>query len=307
TWVEKAADLYGLGTNAIRWIRVEENGQLDTRMLEERIIQDQKEGYYPFLVVGTAGSVSIGVVDPLDKISSICKKHNMWFHIDGAYGILAAGLPEESKQFKGMKQADSIALDPHKWLYSPLEAGCVLVKDKKLLRDTFSFSPDYYHFAEEKEEPETNFYEYGPQNSRGFKALKVWLALKQAGRSGYVQMLRDDILLSKKLRDMLQNHENFEVMTNHLSITTFRYLPLKTSAQQSFGDDYLNLLNKNLVTALQEGGKVYCSNAIINDQYCLRVCIVNFRTRENDLSVLVTAALEEGKKIHDDLFERYPR
>ena len=140
----------------------------------------------PFLVVGTAGSTSTGAVDPLPEISALCKEYGLWFHVDGAYGGFAAAVPQTHDDLRGLTLADSVAVDPHKWLYAPLEAGCALVRDPELLRAAFAYHPAYYHF----EEQVTNYVDYGPQNSRGFRALKVWLALKHVGAAGYRNMIR---------------------------------------------------------------------------------------------------------------------
>ena len=153
TWIEKAVDLFGLGTNAIRWINTNANQQIDLDALERQITADQKDGYLPFMVVGAAGTVSTGAVDPLSDIAEICRKHKLWFHVDGAYGAPAASLPESSPHLKGLAEADSVALDPHKWLYAPLEAGCILVRDPRILQEAFSFHPEYYSFRGNSEDP----------------------------------------------------------------------------------------------------------------------------------------------------------
>ncbi len=199
TWIEKAAVLFGHGSKSIRWIKTDSDNKMDNETLGNAIKKDLSEGYKPFLVVGTAGDVSTGAVDNLNAIAAICKKYDLWFHIDGAYGAPAAVIPELQELFNGIKEADSIALDPHKWLYSPLEAGCTLVKNPKHLIDTFSSHPEYYNFSSSEKDQTQNYYEYGLQNSRGFRALKVWLTLQQVGRSGYVNMISEDIRLAELL------------------------------------------------------------------------------------------------------------
>jgi len=185
TWIQKAADLFGMGTDSIRWIPTDADGRMDTLALEREVAADRHAGDLPFLVVGTAGSVGTGSVDPLSRIAEICRRESLWFHVDGAYGAMAAVLPDAPAELHNLALADSVALDPHKWLYSPLEAGCTLVRDPKLLVGAFSFHPDYYLFDDHGEEQGRNYHEFGLQNSRGFRALKVWLALRQVGRSGY--------------------------------------------------------------------------------------------------------------------------
>ena len=188
TWIEKAVILFGLGTKSIRWIQTEASNKMDTKVLEATIKEDLENNCIPLMVVGTAGDVSTGAVDNLSYISAICKKYDLWFHIDGAYGVPAAVIPKLKYLFEGIKEADSIAVDPHKWLYSPLEAGCTLVKNPQHLIDTYSSHPEYYNFSKSGNEIAQNFYEYGLQNSRGFRALKVWLILQQVGRSGYEKL-----------------------------------------------------------------------------------------------------------------------
>jgi aromatic-L-amino-acid decarboxylase len=287
TWVEKAVILFGLGTDSIRWIPSDAKNKMNISLLEQKIEEDVKSGCTPMMIVGTAGDVSTGSVDNLQEIARVSKKHNSWFHIDGAYGVPAAIVPKYKALFNGMEDADSIALDPHKWLYSPLEAGCALVKNPQHLLDTFSSHPEYYNFSDN----DHNFYEFGLQNSRGFRALKVWLALKQIGKKGYIQMINEDIDLAKMLFDAAKNHPEMEAVTHSLSIATFRYVPKGNQTEA-----YLNTLNEELVNTLQAGGELFISNAIIKGNYCLRACIVNFRTSEKDIAEMIEIIVREGRK-----------
>lgn len=299
TWIEKAAILFGHGTKSVRWIATDSNNKMDLSALNKAIKDDLKNGHQPFMVAGTAGDVSTGTVDDLEGIASICKDHDLWFHIDGAYGVPAAILPENKLLFKGIKEADSIAMDPHKWLYSPLEAGCTLVKNPKHLIATYSSHPEYYNFTNANSEQ--NFYEYGLQNSRGFRALKVWLMLQQVGRKGYAEMIKEDIQLAQLLFKKATNHKRLEAKTKNLSITTFRYIPKDIPNHITDNDSYLNTLNESLVTNLQQGGKLFLSNAIIDEQYCLRACIVNFRTSKKDIEDVINIIVKEGAKIHKSM------
>ena len=305
TWIQKAAELFGHGINSIRWIGLNEDQQMDLQLLEKQLLNDINQGHYPFLVIGNAGSVGTGTVDQLSGIAVICSQYNLWFHVDGAYGAPAAALPENKALFDGLSKADSIALDPHKWFYSALEAGCILVKNPRQLQEAFSFHPDYYNFSGDGEEEPLNFYEYGMQNSRGFRALKVWMGLKQAGKSGYIDMIRNNISLAQQLYNMAKEEEELEAFTHKLSITTFRYVPrdLKDSEE----DIYLNQLNEKLLNSLQKGGKVFLSNAVIGEKYCLRVCIVNFRTSLKHLEALVAIVVEEGRQIDASMRSAYSK
>ena len=294
TWIQKAADLFGLGTDAIRWIATDDEQRMDPTALGRQIEEDLRLGHHPFLVVGTAGSVSTGVIDPLPEIADICREHALWFHVDGAYGALAAQAPGTPASLRALGDADSVAVDPHKWLYAPLEAGCVLVRDAEQLRRAFSYHPAYYHFDDQV----VNYFDYGPQNSRGFRALKVWLALRQVGRAGYLKMIGDDILLARHLHHLLAHHPEFEATTQSLSITTFRYVPpdLRPQLGSEKVETYLNQLNQHLLTAVEKSGEAFLSNALIDGKFVLRACVVNFHTSLGDIEALPLLISRLGKE-----------
>ena len=281
TWIQKAADLSGIGEQAVRWIPVKRDQTMDLDALRRQVAADRAAGDLPFLVVGTAGSVSTGAIDPLPEISAFCREQGIWFHVDGAYGGLAAALHEAPAALLGLREADSIAVDPHKWLYAPLEAGCTLIREPGRLRSAFSYRPAYYHLNEEA----VNFLDLGPQNSRGFRALKVWLMLRQAGAAGYRRMIGDDIRLSERLAQAVERRADLELVTQSLSITTYRYVPEDLRARA--GDEdvarYLDEVNQAILERLQEGGEIFVSNAVVDGRYLLRACIVNFRTQEEDV------------------------
>lgn len=301
TWIEKAAALFGHGTKAIRWIAVENDNKMDTAALVSQIENDIAGGKKPFLVIANAGDVSTGVVDNLAEIAAICKRFDLWFHIDGAYGIPAAAVPQYKSIFAGIEDADSIALDPHKWLYAPLEAGCTLVKNPQHLPDTYSSHPVYYNFDGNADEPSLNYYEYGFQNSRGFRALKVWMALQQVGRNGYVEMINEDIALAEFLFEQAQKHPELEAVSQSLSIATFRYIPSQSGGKD---ENYINSVNEKLLNKLQRGGKVFLSNAVVSGKYCLRACIVNFRTSKQDIAEVIDIAVKEGRAVCNEAVDQ---
>jgi glutamate/tyrosine decarboxylase-like PLP-dependent enzyme len=284
TWIQKAADMSGIGTDAIRWIATDNEQRMDVAALRRQIDEDRRLGHEPFLVVGTAGSVSTGVVDPLQELAAICREQGLWFHVDGAYGGLAARVAGVPAPLQALSEADSVAVDPHKWLYAPLEAGCVLVRDAAKLRNAFSYHPPYYHFDDEV----VNYFDSGPQNSRAFRALKVWLALRHVGREGYLKMIGDDIRLSEYLHELVTRHSELEAVTQNLSITTFRYVPRDLTARAGSPEveAYLNELNQRLLTALEKSGEAFLSNAVIRGRFLLRACIVNFHTSAGDIDAL---------------------
>ena len=295
TWIQKAADLSGLGTDSIRWIETDGSQRLRLDELERQVAADRAAGDIPFLVVGTGGSVSTGAVDPLPALAAFCRREGLWFHVDGAYGGIAAAVPEAPGDLRGLSEADSVAVDPHKWLYAPLEAGCALVRDPVLHRAAFSYHPPYYHF----EEKSVNFVDYGMQNSRGFRALKVWLSFRHAGASGHRRMISDDILLARSMARAIEKHDLLEVLTTELSIVTFRYVPadLRSRRGEAASEEYLSRLNQALLDDLQRGGEIFVSNAVLDGRYVLRACIVNFNTSEADVAAAPEVVGRRGEAL----------
>jgi aromatic-L-amino-acid/L-tryptophan decarboxylase len=305
TWIQKAADLAGLGTSSIRWIPTDADLRMDVDALGRAIEADVAAGDLPFMVIGTAGSVSTGAVDPLRTIAVVCNEHGVWFHVDGAYGGFAAASPEAPADLGGLSEADSVAVDPHKWLYAPLEAGCALVRDPQKLRAAFSYHPPYYHFGEHA----TNYVDYGPQNSRGFRALKVWLALRHVGAAGYRAMISEDICLSRALAEVVRRTPELQCMTQDLSITTFRYVPadLRARVGEPAVEDHLDALNRELLDRLQRGGEVFVSNAVVGSRYVLRACIVNFHTTLEDVEAVPGIVVRLGRAVDAQLRSQVSR
>lgn len=293
TWIHKAVTLFGGGMDEIRWIEVLPDNQMDLDDLNGKILSDFENGARPFMVIGNAGTVETGCVDNLRGIAEICGRHSLWFHIDGAYGAPAAALPELKSLFMGIAEADSIAIDPHKWLYSPLEAGCILVKDAQHLKAAFSHRPPYYNFEGDPANIPINYHEYGMQNSRGFRALKVWMSIRHIGTKGIIGMIRKDITLADDLYRLVEARDELRAVTCNLSITTFQYIP--TGLNGKADRDFESRFNEELLNRLQKGGEVFLSNAIVRGAYCLRVCIVNFRTSNADLEFLVEKVIEQGR------------
>jgi glutamate/tyrosine decarboxylase-like PLP-dependent enzyme len=295
TWLHKAADLSGVGTGAIRWIPTDAELRLDVAALRAAIARDRAAGDRPMMVVGTAGSVSTGAVDPLPELARLCRDEGVWLHVDGAYGAFATGVDGAPAELAGLRLADSVALDPHKWLYAPLEVGCVLVRDVARLRGAFAYHPPYYHFGQEA----TNYVDLGPQNSRGFRALKVWLALRQVGRAGYERMIADDLRLSRRLHAAVAHHPELEAVTQGLSITTFRYVPprLRAAADRPEGLARLNALNEALLERIQASGELFVSNAVVGGRYLLRACIVNFNTTAADVDAVPEIVVRLGREV----------
>ncbi len=296
TWIEKAIDLFGFPRDALRSIAVDSSQRLRLADLESQLLADLNNGRLPVAVVGNAGTVSTGAIDPLPAMAELCRAHEVWFHVDGAYGGFAAMIDSVPDDIRGLSQADSLAIDPHKWLYAPLEAGCALVRDREKHRAAYSYHPPYYHFGEEA----TNFLDYGPQNSRGFRALKVWMGLRQVGRRGYERMIADDIALARELYERLAEEAEFQVFTLGLSIVTFRYVPeaYRNRIDDPSAEAYLNELNQTLQAQLEVSGELFLSNAVIDGRYLLRICIVNFRTSSKDIREIPGIISRHGRQLH---------
>ncbi len=275
TWVQKAADLFGLGANSLRWIPTDSSQRMDPAALTAQVALDRAAGLSPFFLAASAGTVSTGAVDPIRQLSQIAKTENLWLHIDGAYGAPAAALPGACQDLQSLHLADSLAVDPHKWFYAPLEAGCALVRNPQDLPDTFDYSPAYYRF---EADAGLNYYQHGPQNSRGFRALKVWMGLRAAGRRGLTETIAADCELARQLFEEIQKYPELEAFTTSLSITTFRYHPRNA--------EDLNALNERLLDRIQKSGELFLSNAVINGQFALRACFVNFRTQPADIAAI---------------------
>ena len=298
TWIQKAADISGIGIDAIRWISTDSNQRMLPDALSDSISEDREAGDLPFLIVATAGNVSTGAIDPLDRIAGIAQSNALWFHVDGAYGGPAAALPEAPDALKALALADSVALDPHKWLYNPIEAACTLVRKPDALSRAFGFSPPYYRLGDADDEGGINYFEHGLQNTRGFRALKVWLCLQQAGRTGYQDSIRANIGLAHRLFEKAEAARDIEAGTQNLSITTFRFRPAAFRSSAAWVE-YLDRLNQTLLAELQSSGRVYLSNALLDGRYFLRACIVNFRTRESDIDALIDIVASLGRQIDE--------
>jgi glutamate/tyrosine decarboxylase-like PLP-dependent enzyme len=295
TWIQKAADLFGLGTDSIRWIPCDRRQRLDVSALRAQLEHDRGRGEQPFLVAGTAGSVSTGAVDPLPELAALCREQGLWFHVDGAYGGVAAKVPGAPADLRGLALADSVVVDPHKWLYAPLEAGCVLVRDPRHLLNAFSYHPPYYTFDADS----LNYFDLGPQNSRAFRALKIWMAFQQAGRAGFSQTIADDISLAERAFTLFSEHPDFEAVTRNLSICTFRYVPraLRPGIGSEVTERLLNELNRELLRQVETGGETFLSNAVVDGRFLLRMCIVNFRTALDDIELLPRYLAESGARV----------
>jgi glutamate/tyrosine decarboxylase-like PLP-dependent enzyme len=268
---------------------------MDPGALEVAIRQDRSAGKVPFCVAASAGTVNTGAIDPMERLAEICEKERLWLHVDGAYGALGVLDAEVRGQFRGMERCDSLALDPHKWLSVPLECGCALLRDGKLLRDCFSLVPSYLRTEEGKGFGGLPWYsEYGFQQSRGFRALKLFSALLYAGREGIVEQIQRHNRLARHLAERIQQEPELELLSKPvLSIVTFRCVPETLRGKE----DALNDLNKRIMEFLQSDGKVFVSSTQIRARFSLRACILHHATRAEDLDFLVECAVSAARRL----------
>ena len=291
--VEKAVEVIGLGTNAVRKIKVDAAWQIDTVELIETIEKDIAAGLLPFCIVANAGTVNTGAIDPLDELLNICRTYNLWLHVDGAFGALAKLVPAYSQKLKAIEQADSVAFDLHKWMYMPYEIACVLIKNSQAHRDSFSITPAYLQKVDRGlaggPDPANN---YGMELSRGFKALKVWMCLKEHGLEKYVAMIQKNISQALYVQQLVQQQSDLEMLTPvTMNIACLRFI------KQELSHEGHNELNKELLIRLQEQGIASPSSTILNSRFAIRVCIVNQRTQQADLDLMVNEIVRIGRKI----------
>ena len=276
--VPKAASMLGIGKNAIVRIPVDGELRIDVAALATQIAADRAQGFHQVCVVATAGDVNTGAIDRLDAIADVCAEAGLWLHIDGSYGALAARSPHVNGAMSALGRADSLALDPHKWLYAPLDAGCLLVKNGGALRRAFSEGAGYVDVVADREMSEFAYWDHGPELSRRFRALKIWFVLKMHGTRALQAAIDSNIAAAQHLARLIDDSDDFERLAPvPLSIVCFR---------ATAGDDEFN---KRLMVEVQRDGDSYLSNAIINGRFALRACIVNFRTEQADVERLLAS------------------
>ncbi len=301
--ISKAADIMGLGRNCVRTVSLDANFRLDISSLRQSIETDISKGFRPFCVVANAGSTSTGTVDPLAEIASIAEEYNLWFHVDGAYGAPAALDPRKRSLFEGIERADSVALDAHKWLFTPIDCGCLLFRESDKIRDSLSFEiGEYVKLHEETEAESFAFWDYSIELSRRFRALKIWMLLRYYGVERIRAAICENNALAEYFAECVKTAEDFELLAPvELSICCFRYVPSSLAAKFALADETesetlnaeLNQLNAQILYAVQRNGKAYLSNTTISGKYALRACMVNFRTTRADIDEVLDLVREE--------------
>ncbi len=269
---DKAIDMLGIGLNHLRKIPVNDHFQIDLEKLEQKIEEDRLAGLNPICIIGIAGTTNTGAVDDLSALADLSRKHNLWYHVDAAYGGPAARHPSVAGLFKGMEAADSVVINPHKWLYVPFEAACILVKEPEKLRRTFSLIPDYLR-SNEDGGGRTDLMEYQLPLTKSFKSLKVWMTLKAYGADRLTETIGKDLANAAHLKDILDRSEHFKVMAPvPLSIVCFRYI------HEALDEKETDEMNRKLAHAIEQDGRIFLTATKVKGKTALRACFINPRT-----------------------------
>jgi glutamate/tyrosine decarboxylase-like PLP-dependent enzyme len=280
--IAKAAALLGIGRENVRSIAVDERFRIRIDALEAAISEDLNDGHVPFFVVGNAGTVNTGACDPLRALREVADRFGLWMHVDGSYGGFACLAPSARELFDGINGADSVALDPHKWLYLPVDCGCVIYRNPEHARAAFAHDADYTRVIGQEADEAFAFWDYGPELSRRFRALKVWMLLRGVGLRALSDSIEKDLSCARHLESLVRASHDFEMLAPvELSIFCFRHVP------KGVDEENINTWNERLLVALQRDGSSYLSNATINGRFALRGCVMNYRTMPNDMEILL--------------------
>lgn len=292
--VDKSIDILGIGINQYRKLPVNEDFTINIASLKAQIEQDLKDGFEPFCLIGNAGTVNTGAIDDLEALANLAKAHNMWYHIDGAYGALAAGTDLVKTHYKGIEKADSVALDFHKWLYQPFEAGCTLVRDYQQFNQAY-FKKASYLATDQKDNGRLDFNEHQFQLSRNGKALKIWMSFKAYGADQLKVMIEKDIHLTRYLAEIIEKSTDFELSSDPLlGIVCFRYKGELDSSEVSKIDQ----LNQLIIPALEKDRRVFITGTRLGERSVIRACLINHRLQKQHVDHLVQVLREVGKKVH---------
>jgi aromatic-L-amino-acid/L-tryptophan decarboxylase len=288
----KAMELLGLGNRALRRIATNDQLQIDIDALSAAITEDRAAGFLPACIIATVGTVNTGAIDDLRALTALAAREDLWLHVDGCIGALIAIAPENSYRVAGIEKADSIALDPHKWLHAPFEAGCALVKDAFVHRNAFAVTPEYLETAPRGLAAAPWLNDFGVQTTRGFRALKIWMALREHGIEKFGRLIDQNISQCHYLGALIQAEPLLEIVSPpNINIVCFRYRP------EGMNGDGLKAFNIEIMLRLQEQEIAALSDTTVRGEHCLRVAINNHRTRRADLELLVRETIRLGAEI----------
>ncbi|HKB41462.1 MAG TPA: aminotransferase class V-fold PLP-dependent enzyme [Gemmataceae bacterium] len=295
--VDRAARVMGLHPDQVRPVPADEQFRLRPEALAALVRRDRDGGKRPWAVVANAGATNTGAVDPLTALADLCRQERLWLHVDAAYGWVATLVPEGRKLLEGIGAADSLTLDPHKWFGQTFEAGCVLVRDGRLLARAFTMRPEYMQDVEPAED-EINFADHGIALSRRFRALKIWLSVQVLGMGWFRRLVERCCLLAELGQRLLERAGCFEVLSpRELSIVGFRHVPPGFVGQGAAADEQLDALNLALVEALRVTGRAFLSSTRLRGKVALRFCFVNWRTTATDVEEVVALLCDLGNRL----------
>ena len=283
--IVKAAALLGIGRENVCHIAVDERFRIRMDDLVVKITADLEAGCVPLCVVANAGTVNTGAVDPLAEIREIANRFQLWMHVDGSYGALAILAKSARELFAGIERADSVALDPHKWLYLPVDVGCVIYRDPEIVHAAFAHEAEYTRIIGQEADEAFAFWDYGPELSRRFRALKVWMLLKGVGVDALSEAIENNLACARHLESMVRASDDFEMAAPvELSIFCFRHMPAQLRNESP---KTIDAFNERLLVALQRDGSSYLSNATLGGRFALRGCVLNYRTTLHDIEILL--------------------
>lgn len=287
-----AIETLGLGNKSLRKIRSLANCTMDISALEKAISEDRAAGFKPACVIATAGTVNTGAMDDLAAIAALCEREKIWFHVDGCIGALLAIAPKNKHRVAGIEKADSVALDPHKWLHAPFDIGCAIVRDKQVHRRAFALTPEYLQMTERGIASSHWRHDYGLQTSRGFRALKVWMSLQEHGVEKFGRLIDQNISQAAYFADLVENNPKLELVSPAtINIACYRYNPGGKS------DEELKHLNTEIMLRMQEAGTAAISDTTVQGEHCLRIAINNHRTIVDDLDILIDETVRLGDEL----------
>lgn len=291
----KAVELLGLGNEALRRIPTDAELRIDIAALRQAIDEDRSAGRQPGCIIANAGTVNTGAIDDLETLAALAAEEGLWLHVDGCIGALIRIAPENAWRVRGLEKAHSIALDPHKWLHAPFEAGCVLVRDAAMHRNTFAVTPEYLEATARGLASAPWLYDYGLQTSRGFRALKIWMSLMEHGADKFGRLVDQNIAQGHYLSGLIEAEPQLELVApTNINIVCFRF------RLDERGPDALKALNTEIMLRLQDDGTAVISDTTVHGQHCLRVAINNHRTRREDLDLLLAEVIRLGRQIVAD-------
>ena len=276
--LDRALRVLGFAPGTLRQIPTDDAFRLDLSALRERVQEDRTAGRVPFCVIANAGTTNTGAVDPLVPLAAFCRGQDLWLHVDGAYGAAAVVVDEGRAALAGIEQADSLTLDPHKWFFQPYEIGCLLVRERQWLKDTFYIQPEYLKDTERVEVQEVNFADHGIQLTRSFRALKLWLSMKTFGLAAFRESVAHGLRLARVAERAVHDMTDWEVVTPaQMGIVTLRYAPPGISKSQ------WNRINQEILSRMQADGFAMLSSTMLRGQFVFRLCLINPRTTEADV------------------------